>query len=259
VLRGTLGTFALLATVIGGVLLPAPAGASPRVRLQATFRPDKLGASTTVAVSFQIAGADGELPPPLTQFVLLLPPGLGLATSTLGVATCAVQTLEASGNAACPRDAAMGSGGAVAEAMFGSEVIREAAPISIVMGESTSGRTTILYYFDGRGPIIAPLVFPSQFFATENSPRSELATAIPAISALPGAPDVVIVSLHIEIGADHLTYFRRAGKGRVAYRPVGMSVPEVCPAHGFVFSGKFSFQNGNQVTSTSTVRCPRGD
>jgi hypothetical protein len=116
------------------------------------------------------------------------------------VATCASQALAIEGPAACPSDAAMGAGSAVAEATFGPELIRETAPISIFMGEPTGGQTSMLYYFDGGGPIIAPLVFPSEFFGLANSPRSELATVIPAVGGLPGTSNVSITSLRVRIG-----------------------------------------------------------
>lgn len=248
---------ALIAATSMFAAMPAPAGASPTVKLKATLHPDRLGANTTMSVSFRVGSSGDAQPPALRRFAVLLPPELGLATSTLGVATCASQALALEGPAACPPDAAMGGGSAVAEATFGPELIRETAPISIFMGEPTGGQTSMLYYFDGSGPIIAPLVFPSEFFGLANSARSELATVIPAVGGLPGTANVSITSLRVRIGPDDLTYYRRVGRRRVAYRPVGMAVPAVCPRHGFVFSGYFSFEDGSNVRASSTVRCPR--
>lgn len=247
----------LFVATVAFAVLPAPAGASPTVTLKATLQPERLGASTTMSVSFRVNTPGGGLPPALEKFAVFLPPELGLATSTLGVATCAPQALALNGPAVCPSDAVMGSGTATAEATFGPELIQETAPISIFMSESTNGRTAMVYYFDGSGPIIAPLMFPSEFFGLTNSPRSELATVIPPQAGLPGEADVAITSLHVEIGPRHLTYYRRVGHRREAYHPVGMSVPAVCPTHGFVFSGSFTFQGGSHATAASTVRCPR--
>lgn len=150
----------------------------------------------------------------------------------------------------------MGSGTASAESAFGAEVIRESATVSIFMGQPTDDHTTMLYYFEGRVPVIAPLVFPSQFVSNANSPRSEFVTTIPPVPALPGASDVAILSMHASIGPSNLRYVRHVGRRVVRYKPISMAVPTSCPKGGFAFSAVFSFEDGTRVTANHVVPCP---
>lgn len=235
----------------------ASAGAAPAVKLNVGLNPEKLGAGTTVSVGFQIATNGEELPPPLTEFNVRLPAGMGLAATTLGLDTCVNETLLASGPGSCPEDAIMGSGKAIADAYLGSQLVSEPANLSIFMGQAIGEQTTMLYYFDGKIPVIAPLVFPSVFLSPGNSPISELRTVLPLIPGLPGTPDASIVNMQVSIGADKLTYTKQVGGKVVRYKPIGMSVPAHCPQGGFLFSADFHFQDGSTASTSKSVPCPR--
>ncbi len=248
------GAFAVAIAATVGVL-SVPVAAAPAVTLQASLSPDRLGANTAVSIGFQIPTGGAEGGSPLTEFDIRLPPEMGLAATALGVATCSTQTLLDQGPGGCSPNAVMGTGNAIAESAFGKEAIRESAPVTIYMAKAVNERTTMLYYFDGRMPVIAPLVFPSQFVST-NSSRSEFATTIPTVAALPGAPDVAILSMHATIGSSNLRYVRHRGKRLVTYRPLGMTVPAHCPRGGFPFSALFGFQNDTHVRANRTVPCP---
>jgi hypothetical protein len=247
---------AVMAVAAAAGVLSTAAVAAPAVTLQASLNPDRLGADTAVSIGFQIPNGAAPGASPLTEFDVRLPPEMGLAATTLGLATCSAHTLLDEGPTGCPPNAVMGSGTALAESAFGSETIRESARVFIYMGPATSENTTMLYYFDGQVPVIAPLVFPSQFVSNATSLRSEFMTSIPTVAALPGAADVAILSMHATIGPRGLRYVRRVGKRVATYKPVGMSVPGVCPRRGFPFSGVFVFQNGARVVATHTVPCP---
>jgi hypothetical protein len=236
-------------------VISTPAAATPPT-LQASLSPDRLGANTAVSIGFQIPSGGAPGSSPLTEFDIRLPPEMGLAATALGIATCSTQTLLGEGPGGCSRNAVMGTGTAVAESAFGEEAMRESAPVTIYMTKAVNERTTMLYYFDGRMPVIAPLVFPSQFVSNSNSARSEFATTIPAVAGLPGAPDVAILSMHATIGPGNLRYVRHHSKRLVFYRPLGMTVPAHCPRGGFPFSAVFGFQDGTHVTATRTVPCP---
>ncbi len=246
---------ALLLTL--GLPAAAAAVAPPPVTLRAALDPEQLGESTTVSVGFQIASPPGQLPSPLTEFDVRLPAGMGLAATTLGLETCSTEALLRGGAAGCSVESRMGFGSASVEASLGSQLVNESARVSILMGQPIAGHTTMLYYFEGKAPVIAPLVFPSEVLSVANSPTSEFDTAIPPIPGLPGSPDVSILSLRASIGPNHLTYYRRVHGRLVGYRPIGMSVPSTCPRGGFVFSGEFGFQDGAHTTAKTTVACPR--
>jgi hypothetical protein len=247
---------AAVALTISCMAMAAPTLAAPSVKLSAALTPDKLGAQTTLSVGFQIATQGTELPSPLTEFNVRLPAGMGLAATTLGLDTCVNETLLGSGPSSCPGDAVMGSGNATADAYLGSELVKEPADLGIFMGQSVGEQTTILYYFDGKVPVIAPLVFQSLFLSPGDSPISELRTVLPLIPGLPGTPDASIVSMKVNIGGSKLTYTKQVHGKVVRYKPIGMSVPGHCPAGGFLFSADFHFQDGSSTSASRSVPCP---
>ncbi len=249
-------------TLVGAPVKPAglplaSAASAPPVALHAALHPERLGESTTVSIGFQIEAEAGQLPSPLTEFDVRLPAGMGLAATTLGLATCSPKALLLDGGADCSAEARMGFGSASAKVSLGPQIVSESAHISILMGQSIGGHTTMLYYFEGKAPVIAPLVFPSEVLSLANSLTSEFDTEIPPIPTLPGAPDVAILSMRANIGPDNLTYHRHVDGRVVGYRPTGMSVPPTCPKGGFVFTAEFGFQDGAHTSATSTVACPR--
>jgi hypothetical protein len=83
-------------------------------RLNATLTPEHLGEGTTIGFNLRILTTGGEIPPPLTEVDLRYPEDLGIATSGLGLATCATALLEAAGPQGCPAESVMGIGSAVA-------------------------------------------------------------------------------------------------------------------------------------------------
>lgn len=245
-----------IAVVLLGVLATTSASASPAIKLAVNLQPKKLGESTTVSIGFEIPTVHGVLPSALTSLNFRLPAGMGLAGASLGVATCSAETLINNGSGACPPDAAMGFGSGEAEAAFGSEIVRESGRVSAFMTEPRNNNTTMLYYFDGRTPVIAPLTFSGQFLALGNSPISELALELPLITALPGTPDAAIVSMKVSLGPRDLIYYKRVGNRVVGYKPVGMALPATCPKGGFRFSGYFVFADRTHVSVNKKVSCP---
>ncbi len=242
--------------VLVPVGLPSPAAAAPAVTLRAKLQPEALSASTTVSIGFQITASAEPEPPPLSSFTVRLPAGMGFAASTLGLATCSELTLLSEGAGACPRESVMGFGSAQVQAPFGLRAVRETGRISIFMTQPVDRRTTMLFYFDGRKPVIAPLVLQTEILTPESSVDSVLSTEIPPIPTAPGGANVSMLSLQANIGPSHVWYFKHVHGRTVAYQPKGLNVPETCPRGGFVFTGEFGFQDGSQATSRSVVPCP---
>jgi hypothetical protein len=71
-------------------------------KLAVTLTPEKLGAGTTIGLSFQIA-SNGRTPSSLTAVDLSYPANIGLITSGLGLATCEPTALETLGPIGCPQ------------------------------------------------------------------------------------------------------------------------------------------------------------
>lgn len=248
--------FLAAALALALACLPSMAAVASAVTLQAKLQPKTLGASTTVSIGFQIAASTAQQLSPLSGFEVSLPAGMGFAATTLGLGTCSAQTLLSEGVGACPRDSAMGYGSAQVQVPFGAQIVRERARVSIFMTHPVDGRTTMLFYFDGRAPVIAPLVLQSEVLTPENSLDSVLSTTIPSIPTAPESADVAIVALQVSIGPSHVWYFKRVHGRTVAYRPTGLNVPETCPRGGFAFSAELRFQDGSALAAKSVVACP---
>jgi hypothetical protein len=251
----------VLTTLCGCVYLlalsgPAYSSTPGKVAVHVSLHPEKLGHSTTLAFSFHIPASRARILTPLTGFDLQLPAGMGLGDSTLGVSTCSAATLLRSGFEACPPDSLMGNGSGIAEAQFGPEIVIEHGFVRSFMTVEKEGHTSLLYYFDGRVPVIAPLVFSSALLAAGASPISELSTKIPLIPVFPETPDAAIVSMSVKLGPEGLTYYKREHAKVGAYTPVGMDVPAICPKNGFRFTAYFTFADGMRLSSVRDIPCP---
>jgi hypothetical protein len=253
----------VLATVVGVCVylpvcgcLPANTWASQTVKLKVGFSPDRLGASTTIMVGFDIGTPNGQVPSPLTDFDLSLPLGVGLGSTTLGEVICNPKALEAGGPTSCSPNSLMGSGSALVEVPIGPEIVQEPVNISIFMGPPQDNHTSMLIYADGRSPISAQLVFPGVLLPHLGPFGAHLDTAIPLTPSVPGAPDAAVVHMESSLGPSHLIYYRRVRDKTVDYRPIGMAVPKSCPRGGFPFAATFTFQDGTFARALAAVPCP---
>ncbi|MGN6664378.1 MAG: hypothetical protein ACTHK6_09290 [Solirubrobacterales bacterium] len=233
-----------------------PAVATPQATLKAKFRPERLGAPTAVSLAFHLHAASGEALPALTDFALRLPRGMGFGASELGLATCSESSLLSSGVRGCPRESLMGTGSAQVRVPFSNQVVRERARVFIFMARPVAEQTTTLFYFDGRRPVIAPIVLQSQIVTPEGSSDSILDTPVQTIPTAPDGPEARMVALRSTIGPSTLRYFRRVNHRRVPYRPEGLSLPDRCPPGGFRFAASFRFQDGSRTDARAAIPCP---
>lgn len=255
--RPTQALSALVLLILAVALMPSVVNASPRATLTAKLRPAKLGAATAVSIAFHLRPGPGETLPPLSNFALRLPRGMGFAASELGLATCSPASLLAVGASGCPPESLIGNGSAQVRVPFGIEVVSERAPLYIYMAKPVDEQTTTLFYFDGRRPVIAPLVLESQVVTPEGSSGSLLETPVQAISTAPDGPEASLVAMRSTLGPASLRYYRHVGGRRVAYRPDGLSLPERCPRGGFQFEASFRFRDDARTRALTTVPCPR--
>lgn len=252
-----LRTMMVAAALVCGCI-PATAGAVTEVAsLHASFSPDKLGGPTTLTFGFHLSTKEGEAPPPLSSINLLMPAGMNYTQTTLGLAICQPELLSEKGVSACPPDSRLGSGTAAVEVPFGTGDGHELPEIQALMGPPTeASNIVVLFYANGESPISTQLVFRGELLPASGIFSNSLDTAIPAISSVPGGPDVSIVSVETTIGPAHLDYTKEVHGKIVHFHPVGISVPEHCPRGGFPFGAEFSFQDGSHTSTTATVPCP---
>jgi hypothetical protein len=248
---------ALATLLLSGFAAPAAHAVTERATLHASFTPDRLGAPTTIAFSFQLATDQGVAPPPLTRLNLRIPAGVNYTTTNLGLAICQPEALQARGLAGCPANSRLGYGSAIVEVPFGAGNGHEIPEIQAVAGPSPNGNLVVLFYANGLYPVYAQLAFSGELLPDTGRFGSQLNTAVPLVASVPGGPDVSIVSVQTTIGPSHLTYYKHVHGRLVAFRPRGVSVPERCPHGGFPFAAAFTFQDGSSTTATTTVPCPR--
>jgi len=248
---------ALVLPVLAAALMAPVAAAAPQASLTAKLRPKRLGAATAVSIAFHLRPRPGESLLPLSNFALRLPQGMGFAASQLGLATCSPERLIANGAGGCPLESSIGNGTAQVRVPFGSTAVQEKMRVFIYMARPIAKRTTTLFYFDGRKPVVAPLVMSSQVVTPEGFSDSVLETPVEAIPTVPDGPEASLVAMRSTLGPASLRYYRRVGGRRVPYRPEGFSLPARCPREGFRFEASFRFRDGSEANAHSTVPCPR--
>ncbi len=236
----------------------APARATTEISsLNASFTPNRLGASTTIGFSFHLATAEGLAPSPLTDIDLQMPAGMNYTTTTLGLSICQPSVLQLQGPAGCPANSRLGFGSALVEVPFGAGGGQEIPEIQAVAGPSPNGNLVVLFYANGLYPISAQLAFSGEVLPDRGRFGSQLATTVPLVASVPYGPDVSITSVKATIGPKGLTYYRTVHGRRVPFVPRGVQVPERCPRSGFPFAARFAFQDGTSTTARTTVPCPR--
>ncbi len=251
-------TAILLANLSLCALLPTSTQAGQTVTLSASFSPKRLGARTTIEFGFQVHSTiPRRAPSPVTGVDLHLPSGLGLATSTLGLANCEPAALIEGGVDGCPANARIGFGSAIVAVPTESEPLEEEGSLTALVGPPNSEHLEILFYAEGHSPVAAQLVFPG-LLLDDNPPFSgRLDTAIPLIPTWPGGPDVAVTRMTSTIGPRGLTYFRHVHDEVVPFHPRGIALPERCPRRGFPFRVDIAFLDGTHQSATRAVPCPQ--
>lgn len=235
----------------------AQAGA-PAVRLHAALRPERLGEPTTIALRYAITPPAGEIvSPPVTRMRVMLPAGLSISSSELGLATCSAARLEAQPIGGCPRNSQIGAGGAIAEVPFGTSVVHEHVKISLYSGPLRRGRPSIVAVASGEHPVIADIVFGGAILEAPRPFEGMLDLTLPIVSGLPGGSDVALSRMKTTLGPSGITYTERLHGRLVRFHPRGIVLPRRCPRHGFRFAVKLSFLDGERAADQASVPCPR--
>jgi hypothetical protein len=245
-----------LANVFLFLYLAGAACATQSAILGASFTPYRLGGRTTINLSFQIEAPEGQIPSALTEVEVRYPQNLGFALSGLGLAVCSASMLEATGTSGCPANSIMGRGNALAELRFGPQFVTESASISIARAADQEGHIALLLYVSGPSPVNTQILSPAQLLPAAAPFGGRLNMQLPVVASVPGAPDVAIVSLHVMLGPQGLTYYEQAEGSTLAYTPKGILLPTSCPRGGFPFAATFSFLDGSHPAAHTTVPCP---
>ena len=237
--------------------LPAQAHAARTVRLTAALSPERLGAGTTIQVGFRVATPAGLEPSPVTDVQLLLPRGLAIATSDLGLETCVPLKLEHQGLAGCPPNSLMGRGSALTEVPFGSTFVSEPARVTLFWAPLKDGHPQLLFLASGELPVLTDLVFGALVLPAQAPFGGVIDTTLPLVPSIRNGPDVALVGLQTTIGARGITYYEQVKGRTISFRPRSILLPPRCPRGGFRFAARLSFQDGTHASASASVACPR--
>jgi hypothetical protein len=234
----------------------AYAGQPQTVKLKVALQPDRPGSPTTIHFGFRVWGPKRTLPSAVTSLTLRLPENMGLATTTLGQATCYRRPLLEDGLAGCSENARLGFGDAVAVVPLRAHPVYERASLTALMGPPTGGHTQVLFYAEGLSPVFAQFIFPGVLFSDARPFGDRIDTTIPLVTPWPEGPNIALASFSSTIGPLHLIYHRLVNGKRVAYRPHGITIPRRCPRGGFPFAALLAFDDGTTTESVAHVPCP---
>lgn len=256
-LRRLLTLTALLVLV---VIAPASATARELVRLHTAFKPDRLGASTTIEFGVVVKNTDGRVPAPVTNIVVHTPAGMNRNVSELGLGVCKPNALMSEGPEGCPHNSIVGLGTAFVETEVAGEIIQESASITMLFGPAKPGNNRIyemLFYASANTPVEAGIVFSGQMrWENDGEFGGAMETHVPLVPTWPEGPDVALTRFESTLGPDNITYHVRNHGEIEAFHPRGIAVPTTCPRGGFPFAVELTFFDGTKASARSTVPCP---
>jgi hypothetical protein len=236
------------------LLLAAAGQAQESLDVQASFAPDRLGASTNLSLAASFVSSAGRAPSPITKFTLFAPAGIGVDTH--GVATCAPAALERRGPSACPVDSRAGFGGGVGVLELPSETVRVPYTLDFFFAAEQSGRLRLLVYVNAAAPTGVELVLLARQIPAPKPYGFGFSVEVPPVSTFPGLPDASIESVFVTVGSPDIAYYEPVHGRERLVRVRGVSVPRSCPGGGFPIQGTAAFADGTTLTTDPTIPCP---
>jgi hypothetical protein len=210
-----------------------------------SLAPDRLRAKGALTLTIRYAGGDRGVPSPVRRSLFKLPAGLGLDIPTLR--SCGAARLRSRGASGCPRQAKIGSGQALVEALAGSQLITEHIALSIFLGPLRNFQPTFEVLGEGRTPLQKRVVFSGSVTPDHAPYGEELQLDIPPIPTLPLEPDASIAALTLTVGT------RSHPPGHKANTVV---VPTSCPVGGFPFAAETTYADRSTGDTLATAVCP---
>ncbi len=251
----------LTCLAMAAIVLPAMAGAAPKVSVKAKVLPvpinpsssksknypktgNILGAGASVETQFTISGTEyGGYPSPLTGVVVYLPAGTKLHPQ--GFATCSSAILETHEVQKCPRKSiASPKGEVLGVVSFGSTRVQEKATVQAFF---TSGGG-LAFFTEGTSPTLIEILSTGRFSGASGAFGQKLTAVVPLVETVPGAPYASVESIKIKVGAAYIK-----GKKLISYG----TVPKKCPKGGFPAKTELKFLGGETSTASIKVPCPK--
>ena len=235
-------TVALLAALAAG---GGSAWATPKVTFKALPVPIPgfphtgyiLGAGAALEAQYKISGTEyGGFPPPVIGINVYFPKGTTLHPQ--GFPTCPKAELEQVGSKGCPAGSAAGPAGhALGVVAFGGERVEESTTIESFYAPDGD----IEFFTVGHSPASLEILTTGHYVNLSGSEGFglELASEIPLIATVPGAPYAVVQSIQVKAGSA-----RMVGGKPVYYG----AIPKQCPPSGnFSIKTEVIFDEGGAV------------
>jgi hypothetical protein len=203
-----------------------------------------LGAGAALEIEWRISGTeyDGS-PSPLTWIKVYTP--AGTKVHPRGFPTCPEALLAADGPQACPRGSLAGAPGEGAGVVtFGQTRVPETVTV-----EPFFRPGGLFWYVRGQTPVALELISKGTVVLNPQPGFAELATGeVPLVESVAGGPFASIERLKLTVGAALM----KDGK-LVSYG----TLPNNCPKGGFTGKTELSFLNGETISTTTTLACPK--
>jgi hypothetical protein len=232
----------------------AVAWAGEGLTVDASFSPDRLGASTNLSLTASFVAGAGGTPSPVTKFTLYAP--AGLAIDLHGTGTCNETTLAQRGPSGCPASSRAGFGGGVGVLALPTETIRESYTLDLFFATKTDGHLRLLVYANAQAPADVALVVVAKQVPAPKPYGLGFSVEVPPISTFPGAPNASLESAFVTVGAANVAYYESVKGKRTLVHLRGLLVPKSCPSGGFPTKATVDFADATALTTNSTIPCP---
>jgi hypothetical protein len=247
----------LLAALIAGacLIITAAAWATITLTIHASFTPDKLGAPTNLSGTAKFTSDTGGTPPPISNFTVYAPAGMGV--DIRGTGTCTAAKLEANGPTGCPADSRAGFGNGMALLELAKQVIHEPYTIDLFFAPKENGHLVFLAYVDAVSPASVELVLVAKEVHAPKPYGFGLSVEVPPIPTLPEASDASVEGVSITLGATNIAYYKTVHGKKRLFHVRGIVVPKTCPPGGFPLETILQFADGTSNISKTAIACPR--
>lgn len=250
----------LTGLVVATLLLMAGAAHAGPLRFEVGLGSGaRLGHSTSLNVALRMASGY----PLIEEVRILLPPGVDLSTSELGMATCVrpaadlTDVLTAIQPASCPHNALMASGSATAQLRFDPTLVYGgAAQLSLYAGEPVGDRPGLIVIANAFRPMRAQLTYRGYLYVPPNGFGLGMVVKVDQIPRPPFGAPLALSSFRLVVGASTLRYEKTANGRPVRYRPRAVPLPASCPSKGFRFRAIVRLADGRRLSDDTHAPCP---
>jgi hypothetical protein len=250
---------ALLAGFVAGgcLLLAAFAWAAENVSVQASFKPNKLGAPTNLSATVTFRSATPGPQSPVTKVTAYAPAGLLVDVRGAGICNATPAKLEEAGPSACPPDSRVGFGRGVGLFEIAHELVPGPFTLEFFLAPRERGRLVMLVYVNAVTPAVEQLVLVAREVRAPKPYGLGISFDVPIVPTLPGANLGWVDHVLLSLGATNVAYYRKVHGKRTLLHVRGVIVPRTCPPGGFPIEATIGFADGTTTTVNPTIPCPR--